>query len=39
MLYDTFGQLNKEITNFHLSIVTTRAVMTDEYCSISKDDL
>lgn len=39
MLYDTFGQLNKEITNFHLSIVTTRAVMTDDYCSISKDDL
>ena len=39
MLFETFGQLNKEIQNFHLSIITARTVMSDEYCSISKEDL
>ena len=39
MLYDTFTQLKLEINQFHHWVVTCRANMTDDYCSISPDDL
>lgn len=39
MLYDTFINLKEMITNFHLSVVTAKATMTDDFCALSVEDL
>lgn len=39
LLYETFIKLKDAITNFHLLVVSSRAVMTDEFCPLSVDDL
>jgi hypothetical protein len=39
MLYDTFTKLRETITNFHLMVVSSRALMTEEYCPLSVEEL
>jgi len=39
MLYDTFINLKEIITNFHLSVVTAKATMTEDFCGLSVEDL
>jgi len=39
MLYDTFINLKDVISSFHLAVVTARATMTDDYCSINVEEL
>jgi hypothetical protein len=39
MLYETFGSLKNEISSFHHWIIAAKANMTDEFCSISQEEL
>ena len=39
MLYETFTKLKESITTFHLQIVSARALLTEEYCPMSVEDL
>jgi hypothetical protein len=39
MLFATFMHLRETITNFHLLVVSTRAVMTTTFCPLSVEEL
>lgn len=39
MLYDTFINLKEVISAFHLAVVSARATMTEEFCSLSVEEL
>jgi hypothetical protein len=39
MLFQTFTELKQSIYHLHLSVVTARATSTDDYCSLTTDDL
>lgn len=39
LLYETFIMLKEEITSFHLLVVSSRAVMTEDFCPLSVEEL
>lgn len=39
MLYETFTRLRDAITSFHLQIVSARALLSEEFCPMSVEDL
>lgn len=39
ILYETFVKLKDAIVSFHLLVVSSRAIMSEEYCPLSVDDL
>jgi hypothetical protein len=39
MLYDTFINLKEVISAFHLAVVSARATMTEDFCSLSVEEL
>jgi len=39
MLYETFTRLKEAITLFHLKVVSARAVMTEDCCPLTVDEL
>lgn len=38
-MYETFTKLKDAITGFHLLVVSSRAVMTEEFCPLSVEEL
>jgi hypothetical protein len=39
LLYETFTRLRDAITSFHLQIVSARALLSEEYCPMSVEEL
>jgi hypothetical protein len=39
MLYDTFTNLKEVISAFHLAVVSARATMTEDFCSLTVEEL
>lgn len=39
MLFQTFSELKTAIHNLHLTVINARVMATDDFCSLSFDDL
>ena len=39
MLFQTFSELKTAIHNLHLTVINAKVITTDDYCSLSFDDL
>ena len=38
-MYQTFQDLKEEISQLHLSVVTAKATMSQDFCSLSPEEL